>query len=188
MIYRPASYIDRLNLCDLFPSQQPLELELGAGDGSFLIAWAKANPQHNFVGIERLLGRIRKIERKANRAGLTNLRLMRVEASYFLEYLLPRRSITALHIYFPDPWPKRRHWKNRLINDAFAETCTRALAPRGTIFLRTDDAHYFAQMQSVLKSFTAVPTPPALSTTLTDFERTFHKRGVRILTAAYSQS
>ena len=185
MIYRPASYIDRLNLSDLFPSQQPLELELGAGDGSFLIAWAKANPQHNFIGIERLLGRIRKIERKANRAGLTNVRLMRIEASYFLEYLLPRHSITALHIYFPDPWPKRKHWKNRLINEAFTETCTRALVPGGTIFLRTDDAHYFAQMQSVFKGFTAVPTPPALSTTLTDFERTFHKRGVPTLMAAY---
>src|SRR5688572_22700975 len=112
LIYRPASYLDRLPLAEMFPQAQPLEVELGAGDGSFLIAWAKANPARNFLGVERLLGRIRKIDRKASRAGLQNVRLMRIEASYFLEYLLPRNSVTALHIYFPDPWPKRKHWKN----------------------------------------------------------------------------
>ena len=185
MIYRPASYIERLNLSELFPTNQPLEVELGAGDGSFLIAWAKANPRHDFFAVERLLGRIRKIERKANRAGLTNVRLMRIEASYFLEYLVPRHSVTALHIYFPDPWPKRKHRKNRLINEAFAETCARVLAPGGTIFLRTDDPDYFAQRQSVFKHFTAIPIPPTLAATLTDFERTFHDRGVPTLMAAY---
>ena len=56
MILRPSSYVERLNLVELFPTDQPLELELGAGDGSFLVAWVKANPQHNFLGIERLLG------------------------------------------------------------------------------------------------------------------------------------
>ncbi len=185
MIYRPASYIERLSLTELFPTDQPLEVELGAGDGSFLVAWAKANPQRNFLGIERLLGRIRKIERKAKRATLTNVRLMRVEAYYFLEYLLPRRSLTALHLYFPDPWPKRKHRKNRLINEAFAETCTRVLAPDGTIYLRTDDADYFEQMQSVFKHFKQVPTPVALAAVLTDFERHFQSQGVPTLTAAY---
>ena len=185
MIYRPASYIDRLNLSELFPANQPLEVELGAGDGSFLIAWADANPQHNFLGVERLLGRIRKIERKAKRAGLTNVRLMRIEASYFLEYLLPRHAVTALHIYFPDPWPKRKHRKNRLINEAFVETCARVLAPGGAVYVRTDDTDYFGQMQSVFKRFAAVPTPPELSGILTDFERGFHNRGVRTLAAAF---
>ena len=185
MIYRPGSYLERLNLSEIFPANQPLELELGAGDGSFLVAWAKANPQHNFLGVERLLGRIRKIERKAKRAGLTNVRLMRVEASYFLEYLLPRQSVTALHIYFPDPWPKRKHRKNRLINEAFVQTCSRVLAPGGTIYVRTDDLDYFNQMQAVFKHFKSTPTPPALSAIVTDFERSFHNRGVSTLAAAY---
>ena len=185
MIYRPASYLERLNLCDLFPVNQPLEVELGAGDGSFLIAWAKANPQHNFLGVERLLGRIRKIERKANRAGLSNVRLMRIEASYFLEYLLPRQSVTTLHIYFPDPWPKRKHRKNRLINEAFAEICARVLTPGGTICLRTDDSDYFAQVQTVFKRFPSASVPAALSATLTDFERGFHHQGVPTLSAGY---
>jgi tRNA (guanine-N7-)-methyltransferase len=188
LIHRPASYIERLDLTQIFPSDQPLEVELGAGDGSFLIAWAKANPQHNFLGVERLLGRIRKIERKANRAALTKVRLMRIEAAYFLEYLLPRRSVTALHVYFPDPWPKRKHRRKRLINEGFAETCERVLVPGGAIFVRTDDPNYFAQMQETFSRFTSQPTPPELAAIVTDFERDFHHRGVRTLSAAYRAS
>jgi len=185
LIHRPASYIERLNLADIFGNSQPLEVELGAGDGSFLIQWAKANPAHNVLGVERLLGRIRKIERKASRAGLTNIRLMRIEASYFLEYLLPRKAVTALHIYFPDPWPKRKHRRKRLVNEVFVEICRHVLAPGGRLYLRTDDTDYFAQMQAVLKGFTAIKTPPELAGILTDFERTFRARGVATLAAAY---
>src|SRR5688572_32834135 len=188
LIYRPASYVERLDLAGLFPAEQPLEVELGAGDGSFLIQWAKANPRHNFLAVERLLGRIRKIERKANRAGLTNVRLMRIEASYFLEYLLPRKSVTALHVYFPDPWPKRKHWKNRLINPQFPELCARVLVPGGMVFVRTDDADYFQQITSVFggqRDFASAPVPPALAAILTDFEKEFHQRGVQTLAASY---
>ena len=185
LIYRPVSYIERLNLSDILQTPQPLEIELGAGDGSFLIQWAKANPYHNFLAVERLLGRIRKIERKANRIGLTNVRLLRIEASYFLEYLLPRKSVTALHVYFPDPWPKRKHRRKRLINEAFAKSCSRALAPGGAVYLRTDDPDYFAQMQSMLKGFTPIATPPELASIRTDFERGFHERGVPTFLAAY---
>jgi tRNA (guanine-N7-)-methyltransferase len=185
LIHRPVSYIERLDLTQIFPSDLPLEVELGAGDGSFLIAWAKANPQHNFLAVERLLGRIRKIERKANCAALTNVRLMRIEAGYFLEYLLPRKSVTALHVYFPDPWPKRKHWKNRLINEGFAQACARVLVPGGMIFLRTDDPNYFGQMRATFGRFTPQPTPAELAAIVTDFERDFQHRGVPTLSAAY---
>jgi tRNA (guanine-N7-)-methyltransferase len=186
LIYRPVSYIERLNLSDVFQTpQQPLEVELGAGDGSFLVRWARTNPQHRFLAVERLLGRIRKIERKAHRAALTNVRLMRIEASYFLEYLLPRKSVTALHVYFPDPWPKRKHRRKRLVNETFAETCSRALAPGGVVYLRTDDVDYFAQMQSVFKGLKPIETPPGLASIHTDFERGFHERGVPTFRAAY---
>ena len=139
LILRPPSYVQTLNWAEVFPTAQPVEIELGSGDGSFLARYAQMHPERNFLGVERLLGRIRKIERKASRAGLTNVRLMRIEASYFLEYLLPRNSVTALHIYFPDPWPKRKHWKHRLINAAFPALCARVLIPGGMVFVRTDD-------------------------------------------------
>jgi len=185
LIYRPVSYIERLNLSEIFQMPQPLEVELGAGDGSFLIQWAKANPNHNFLAVERLLGRIRKIERKANRAGLTNVRLLRIEASYFLEYLLPRKSVTALHVYFPDPWPKRKHRRKRLVNEAFVQSCSRALAPGGAVYLRTDDADYLAQMQSVFKGFSPLEPPSELASIRTDFERGFQERGVPTFIAAF---
>src|SRR6266478_2752950 len=119
-VFQPNSYIERLDLAKMFPVANPLEVELGAGDGSFLAQWAKLHPDRNFLGVERLLGRLRKIDRKATRLGSANVRLMRIEASYFTEYLLPLASITALHIYFPDPWPKRKQRKNRLIQTEFA--------------------------------------------------------------------
>ncbi len=83
VIFCPPSYVERLDLAALFPNARPVEVELGAGDGSFLIQWAAENPATHFLALERLLGRLRKIERKARRAGLTNVRALRLEASYF---------------------------------------------------------------------------------------------------------
>jgi tRNA (guanine-N7-)-methyltransferase len=182
------SIIEPLPVHSLFQIQQPLEIELGAGDGSFLAAYAQAHPERNFIGLERLLGRLRKIERKAKRAGSQNVRLVRIEADYFTRYLLPRRSVEALHIYFPDPWPKRRHWKNRLINPEFTRTLENVLTPGGMIYLRTDDPPYFAQMVESFasnRSFEKIETPADLLRFITDFERGFHARGVLTLHAAY---
>ena len=172
----------------MFPKPQPLEVELGAGDGSFLIQWAQRKPQHNFLGVERLLGRVRKIVRKATRAELPNVRVIRLEASYFLEYLLPHGSVTRLHVYFPDPWPKRKHKQNRLVNARFAEVSRRVLMPGAEIFLRTDDSDYFQQMCEVFganSAFTSIETPTELREVKTDFERDFNARGTPTLVAAY---
>src|SRR5712671_6390294 len=103
LIYKLGSITEVLKLSELFPASQPLEVELGSGDGSFLVEYAGGYPEHNFVGVERLLGRLRKMDRKGQRAGLANLRAVRIESSYFLEYLLPAHCVVALHIYFPDP-------------------------------------------------------------------------------------
>jgi tRNA (guanine-N7-)-methyltransferase len=181
LIYKPVSIVDRLPLDSMFGVQRPLEVELGAGDGSFLAAYATAHRETNFIGIERLLGRLRKIDRKGQRAHLDNLRLLRLEAAYFAQYLLPPGSIRAFHIYFPDPWPKRRHWKNRLITPTFVEVLKRALAPGSTVHLRTDDQPYFEQMLGSFSShadFDKIDTPPELLQFTTDFERGFQQRGI----------
>src|SRR6266403_3765050 len=117
LLYEVPSIVKVLDLAEMFSTAQPLEVELGSGDGSFLVEYAARYARHNFIGVERLLGSIRKMDRKGQRAGLTNLRGVRIESSYFLEYLLPPHSVAALHIYFPDPWPKRKHRRHRLIND-----------------------------------------------------------------------
>jgi len=188
LIIELRSILERLDLAAIFPAAQPLEVELGCGDGSFLANYAKQHPERNFIGVERLLGRMRKLDRKGRRAGLTNLRGVRIESAYFLEYLLPAQATTALHIYFPDPWPKRKHWKKRLINERFPQIARQALAPNGVVYLRTDDRPYFEQMTTVFaadQSFRTVETPAELSGLLTDFEEGFRKRGVETLRTAY---
>jgi tRNA (guanine-N7-)-methyltransferase len=188
LVYTLPSIVERIELARLFPTGQPLEVELGSGDGSFLAEYARRHPACNFIGVERLLGRIRKLERKGRRAGLTNLRGVRIECSYFLEYLLPPGSAAALHIYFPDPWPKRKHRRYRLINERFPALAKQALAPGGMVYLRTDDEDYFQQMVTVFqasKEFCKAETSDELAALLTDFEKDFQARGVGTLRAAY---
>jgi tRNA (guanine-N7-)-methyltransferase len=190
LVFQLPTILERLSLVELFQKTQPLEVELGCGDASFLATQAKRQPEHNFLGVERLLGRIRKLDRKGRRAGLANLRGVRIESAYFLEYLLPPHSAAALHIYFPDPWPKRKHWKNRLVNERFPRLAHQALAPDGVVYLRTDDRVYFEQMTGVFMSsslFRPVATPLELSALLTDFEIGFQARGVETLRAAYQR-
>jgi tRNA (guanine-N7-)-methyltransferase len=190
LIHKLTSITERLDFANMFAAAQLLEAELGSGDGSFLANYAKLHPERNFLGVERLLGRLRKLERKGLRGGLVNMRALRIESAYFVEYLLPRQSVSALHIYFPDPWPKRKHRKNRLINERFAAVAHQALAPDGRVYLRTDDEDYFAQMVTVFAGnhgFRLAETPEELSAVVTDFEKTFHACGVKTLRAAYAK-
>jgi tRNA (guanine-N7-)-methyltransferase len=182
------SIVKPLELAQIFPSTQPLEVELGCGDASFLVNYAQKNPQSNFIGVERLLGRIQKLDKKGRRAELNNLRGVRIESAYFLQYLLPPKSASALHIYFPDPWPKKKHRRHRIINDNFPALARSALASGGKVYLRTDDADYFSQMIEVFaasKEFQKIETPVELAEVLTDFEREFNARGIPTLRAAY---
>jgi tRNA (guanine-N7-)-methyltransferase len=187
-LVRFTSLVEPLNLASLFARPGPIELELGSGDGGFLLRYAQGHPETHFLGVERLLGRIRKLERKAPRLGLTNVRGLRVEAAYLLRYLLPPGSIRALHVYFPDPWPKLRHRSRRLVHAGFPALAARVLEPGGTVFLRTDDPDYFAQMQEVFAASTTFAlgeTPRELAEVLTDFELEFLSRGIPTLRAAY---
>jgi tRNA (guanine-N7-)-methyltransferase len=188
LIIELRSILEPLNVAEYFPNPQPLEIELGCGDASFLLNYAQAHPERNFIGVERLGGRIRKLDRKGRRASLTNLRGVRIESGYFLEYLVPPKSAAALHIYFPDPWPKRKHLKNRFINERFPAIAERVLQSGGIVYLRTDHTDYFEQMQSVFaaaKNFRSIETPEELSSVLTDFEAEFLKQGLKTNRAAY---
>lgn len=190
LLLKLASITEQLETDGLFPEAKPLEVELGSGDGSFLVNYARLHPERNFLGVERLLGRLRKLDRKGLRAGLSNLRGLRVESAYCLEYLLPPGCASALHIYFPDPWPKRKHRKNRLVNARFTEVARQVLAPGGAVYLRTDDEDYFSQMVTEFAAnpaFRLVETPGELSAVVTDFERNFLARGISTQRAAYTK-
>jgi tRNA (guanine-N7-)-methyltransferase len=188
IIYPLPSILERIDYPALFSKQQPVEVELGSGDGSFLVNYAAARADRNFIGTERLLGRLRKIQKKGVRQALANLRAIRIENVYFLRYLVPLKSVAALHAYFPDPWPKRRHRHNRLINEEFPALARNVLDQNGVVYLRTDDRDYFAQMGAVFDSsplFEAIETPTELLVFKTDFERDFNARGIPTLAAAY---
>jgi tRNA (guanine-N7-)-methyltransferase len=191
MIHTITSAIESIDLAGLFPAKQPIELELGCGDGSFTLQYALAHPGRNIVALERLLGRITKLDRKGHRAGLKNLRLLRAEAVYVLMYLLLPGTLDAIHVYFPDPWPKKRHHKNRLISESFPPLAKRLLKYEGIIYLRTDNIEYFEQMLEVFDSgagFERAETPRSLKELVTDFEQEFNAQGIPTNHAAYRKT
>ena len=188
LVIQLQTILEPLKLAEFFPQPQPLEVELGCGDASFLIEYARRHPGKNFIGVERLLGRIQKLDKKGRRAGLTNTRGVRIESAYFLEYLLPSHCAEAIHVYFPDPWPKKKHHKHRLINERFPALARKVLQPGGIVSLRTDDVDYFNQMTEVFaaaKEFAQVETPSELAEITTDFEREFNAQGIPTKRAAY---
>src|SRR5579862_9515150 len=146
----PADYFAQADMKDMFARPAPLELDLGCGEGGFLVAMAAKYPERNFLGVERLLGRVRKVCRMVVHQRLTNTRLLRIETAYALRYVLPKESVTTAHVLFPDPWPKRHHQSRRLIQDGFMEALHGTLVAGGELRIKTDDQPYFLWMEKVL--------------------------------------
>ena len=178
----PANCFEPFDVPAVYGRIAPLEVDLGCGDGSFLAALARENPEKNFLGIERLLGRVRSACRRIERAGLTNARVTRFEISYAVEHLLPPGSVTTFHLLFPDPWPKRRHAPRRLVTESFLASLHRALGPNGTVRIATDETGYFRQITRLASEsllFAVTPNAPQNVTT-TKFERRFREQGLPI--------
>jgi tRNA (guanine-N7-)-methyltransferase len=140
-----------LNFEALFGNANPVELEIGMGKGTFLTQQAKTRPDVNFIGIEWARWYWRYASDRMRRAHLTNVHTLRAEAGFFLREFIPDASLAVLHIYFPDPWPKKRHNKRRIVQPAFLEVVKRVLVPGGRLQLVTDHADYFDHMMAVLK-------------------------------------
>jgi len=148
--YVPKSLTRVLEFDKVFSRLAPLEIDLGCGDGAFLAALAQENPAHNFLGIERLLGRVRSVCRKVARLDLKNARILRMESNYAVTHLLPPASVTTFHLLFPDPWPKRRHHRRRAFTPEFVSSIHRALIAGGLFHVATDHADYFHQIERVI--------------------------------------
>jgi tRNA (guanine-N7-)-methyltransferase len=139
----PADYFQKLNPAEICRGDRPLEIDLGCGDGSFLMDMAREFPGRDFLGVERLLGRVRKVCRKITRSGLENVRVLRLEGGYTVEWLLPEASVSRLHLLCPDPWPKLRHHRRRIVRVEFLEAIRRVLVPGGEFLFMTDHEEYF---------------------------------------------
>jgi tRNA (guanine-N7-)-methyltransferase len=139
----PPSILEPLSLREIFPTDRLIEVDLGSGPGKFLVESALRFQDRNFLGIERLLGRVRKTCRIASETGLTNLRVLRLELDYTVRYLLPETSVWRVHLNFPDPWPKRRHRTRRVVDREFLEAVHRSLIDGGELWVKTDHEDYF---------------------------------------------
>jgi len=151
--FMPNDYFAKLDPSTIFDSDQPLEVDLGSGDGSFIIGMAAHFPERNFLGVERLLGRVKRVCRKAKQGGLTNCKTLRLESKYVIEWLFPENSIDRIHLLCPDPWPKARHHKNRLVQQGFLEALYKALKPGGEFCFKTDHEEYFEWVEEEIKTF-----------------------------------
>jgi len=174
------SLIDRLDLEKIFGRRAALHVDLGCGDGSFFCALAQRIPGKNFLGIERLLGRIRSATRKA--ASLPNVRLLRMESSYAVRYLLPAESVETFYLLFPDPWPKRRHWRRRIATRDFLCAISQALAENGRLLIATDHVDYFKGITETARGNPnlAIIEPADVDRPLTKFERKFRAQSIPI--------
>ncbi len=159
----PDDWFATLEPNQLFPSPQPVELDLGCGDGSFLIRMAEQFPERNFLGVERLLGRVRKVSRRSVRSGLSNVRVLRVDSNYAVNRLLPPGCLHRIHFLCPDPWPKKKHASRRqMCQMPFLKALHELLQAGGELLFLTDAESYFNEVLEVLKScdfFTRVPWP-----------------------------
>ena len=188
VIIHPASVDAPLPVDMLFDPACPLEVDCGCGKGRFLLARATAHPQVQFLGIDRMLGRIRKLDGKILRAGLGNVKLLRMEAFYSLQQLLPPHRVRTIYIFFPDPWPKRRHHRRRLFSPEFLDVLWSRLATGGTVQVATDHLDYFAEMRKCLTAdarFREVPHLVRNAAEQTDFERVFRGRGLAVGECAF---
>ena len=139
----PENWLGPLELDRMWPdSTAPLRVDLGFGMGRFLLNHAARHPECRILGIEHKLRRVRKMDGKLVRAGLRHVRLLRVEGYYATRHLLPPASVDVFFIYFPDPWPKKRHHGNRIFSPDFVDALHRVVKADGVVHFATDHGPY----------------------------------------------
>ncbi|MCL1921936.1 MAG: tRNA (guanosine(46)-N7)-methyltransferase TrmB [Kiritimatiellaeota bacterium] len=166
----------------------PLEIEVGCGNGRFLASRAAKHPDTHYIGIERMLGRARKLSRKAERLPARNVHVLRLEAFYTFYYLLPEHRLRAVYAFFPDPWPKRHHHRHRLFAPLFLDALWMRLEPGGTIQVATDHQAYFEEIRKRFQAsprFREIPPMTRTEDERTDFEQRFLAEGLPVGACAF---
>lgn len=178
-----------LDYTALFGLAAPVELEIGAGRGDFVVHYAAAHPQINLIAVERKLVVLRKIVTKVQRAKLQNVQILNVEIRHFLAEYIPPSSLSAVHVYFPDPWPKKRHAHRRLmVHLDNIELIASRIAAGGFLHFRTDVPDYYAIALKLLqahKSLKQIAPPAELLAIRTGYEVRFHSHGVPTNAASF---
>lgn len=181
----PEAIAQTVDFGALFGNDRPVELEIGCGKGSFLLRMARAHPDRNFFGVEWARAFCAYCADRLARWGVTNARMVRTDAKILVMHRLPPESLTALHVYHPDPWPKKRHHKRRLFTPDVAAAMARTLISGGRLAVQTDHAEYYEQIRAVLRGVAAFAEidfdDPAFGTagarTETNYEIKYEREG-----------
>ncbi len=175
---------------EMFGRACPIEVEIGVGRGMFMLAWAASRPGVGMIGVERARKFLEMAAVRTQRLGVTNVRLVHTTAEDLLFRCLEPGSVAAVHVYFPDPWPKKRHHKRRFVRSKNVARVAEVLVPGGLLRVQTDHGEYAAVCAEVLAAEPALETVDAADAfeglPPTNFEvkygregRTFHRFAAR---------
>ena len=171
-----------------FDLSRPLEIEVGCGKGQFLTRRAVENPDCDFLGIERMLERVRLFDGKCRRGGINNAKVLRLEALYTFHYLLPAHHARKVYVFFPDPWPKKKHHSHRLFGPLFLNALWKRLEIGGRLEFATDHREYFETVKECFAGdsrFEEVAPMDRPKEVWTEFETMFRSQGLPIYSAAW---
>lgn len=174
--------LERPAWSEIFGRVSPLEVDIGFGKGEYLIELSARQPEVNYIGIELSRKRLLKVRDKLVRLTRPNVRLACGNAGVLVPRLFAPGSVRAFTINFPDPWPKRRHHKRRMVTKSFGETLARMLVPGGMLTLATDDWEYVEQVVEELGKVSALASvfqPSGYVTSLPERVETLYERKFR---------
>jgi len=175
----------------LFGNENPVQIEIGCGKGRFLLETSRQHPEINYVGVERALKYVRYAKERLLKGNITGVFLIWSDAAYFVDRYIGEDTVDAYHVYFPDPWPKKRHHKRRLFrNEVWLDGLIRTLnSSRGRIHVATDYAEYFYEIHDCLTHRPPLVYLPSDSLEIghipTSFEMKYRAEGRKIYRAVY---
>ena len=152
----PGQIDGPLRFAAIFARRAPVEIEIGVGKGRFLLEQARARSETDFLGIEWSLKHLRIARDRAARQGIVNVRFHRGDARHVLADLVPDSVVARVHVYCPDPWPKKRHHKRRLFSPEVVRHLERILVPHGYLNVSTDVGEYFEEIVALIGGHTGL--------------------------------
>jgi tRNA (guanine-N7-)-methyltransferase len=172
----------------LFGSAAPVEIEIGSSDGSFLLAHAARERSRSLFGIERSPSKAKRLAARVERSGLTNVRTLQADAVCVVTGIVPDASVSAYHVYFPDPWPKRHHAPRRIFTNRFVAGLARTLVGEGRLYVATDVDRYAERIRGIVLedgSFVESPADEGHPGLQTSFARKYRAAGRALHVASF---